>query len=140
VPLDLYNDIFLPVSTRVINRRDSLQNIKQFTNVGIEGWFKVEIVAALSVRVASVNNKGPDLTLIDQTKIEIKATTNFNKSWITDPLKKYGSPVLFLADGNDLAKFMIGRGDIFEVIGYKLIHDGNNTWLLGMVKPKLGGS
>ena len=135
--LDLKQDVFQPVVSRIINRSDSLREIKRFTNTGIEGWFKVEIVAALGAKVTSLNNVGPDLTLEDKTKIEIKAATNFAKSWcVVDPLKKYGSPVLFLADGSDPAKFMVGRDDTFEIIGYEVFSDGINSWLLGMAKPK----
>lgn len=105
--MDLKRDVFQAIVSRITERSDSLREVKRFTNVGIEGWFKVEIVAALDGKVTSLNNKGPDLTLEDQTKIEIKAATNFTKSWcIIDPIKKYGFPVLFLADGSDPTKFM----------------------------------
>ena len=33
--------------------------------MGIEGWFKVEVVAALGDRVQRLCNKGPDLELGD---------------------------------------------------------------------------
>ena len=134
--LDLMRDVFQPVFLRITERRDSLREVKRLTNVGIEGWFKVEIVAALGERVSKLNNKGPDLTLKDQTKIEIKAATNFAKSWcVIDPIKKYGFPVLFLADGSDTEKFT-DADDAFEVIGCEVVFDGANSWLLGMAKPK----
>lgn len=86
---DLKQDVFQPVVSRIIARSDSLRGVKRFNNIGIEGWFKEEIVAALDAKVASLNNAGPDLTLKDQTKIEIKAATNFSKKWcVVDPLKK----------------------------------------------------
>jgi len=134
--LDLKRDVFQPVVSRITERSDSLRDVKRFSNVGIEGWFKVEIVAALGGKVTSLNNKGPDLTLEDQTKIEIKAATNFAKSWcVIDPIKKYGFPVLFLADGSDPTKFTEGD-DAFEVIGCEVVSDGANSWLLGLAKPK----
>jgi hypothetical protein len=136
--LDLKQDVFQPVVTRIAERKDSLRAIMRFANVGIEGWFKVEIVAALGEKVFSLNNKGPDLTLKDRTNIEIKAATNFGINWcVIDPIKKYGSPVLFLADGSDPNKYKFtNRDDTFEVIGCELVSDGANNWLLGMAKPK----
>ncbi len=135
--LDLNQDVFQPVVARVIERTDSLRNVKRFPRAGIEGWFKVEIVAALGDKVASLNNVGPDLTLEDQTNIEIKAATNFDKSWcVVNPLRKYTTPVLFLADGAHPEKFTSSKDDDFEIVGRKIISDGMNNWLLGMVRPK----
>jgi hypothetical protein len=135
--LDLYRDVFQPVAARVTERTDSLRSVKHFLNSGIEGWFKVEIVAALGDKVTSIKNVGPDLTLEDGTNIEIKAATNFDKSWcILYPLKKYGTPVLFLADGERPEKFTSGQNDTFEIVGRQIISDGMNNWLLGMVRPK----
>ena len=134
--LDLKQDVFRPVVSRITERSDSLRGVKRFANVGIEGWFKVEIVAALGAKVISLNNKGPDVTLKDQSRIEIKAATNFAKSWcVTDPIKKYGAPVLFLADGSDPTKFTAGD-DAFEVIDHEVVDDGANRWLLGMAKAR----
>ena len=44
--LDLKQDVFQAVVLRITERSDSLRNVKRFTNIGIEGWLKVEIVAA----------------------------------------------------------------------------------------------
>lgn len=133
--LDLNRDVFQPVFSRITERSDSLREVKRFTNAGIEGWFKVEIVAALGGRVISLNNKGPDLTLEDQTKIEIKAATNYGNWFVIDPIKKYGSPVLFLADGSGVIEFK-KRANAYEVIGCEVFSDSTNNWLLGMAKPK----
>jgi hypothetical protein len=58
------------------------------------------------------------------------------KSWcVIDPIKKYGSHVLFLADGNHPTKFT-DENNAFDVIGYEVVSDGSNSWLLGMAKPK----
>ena len=86
--LDLKHDIFMPVVARMVDRNDSLRNIKRFPKSGIEGWFKVEIVAALGNKVTSVNNKGPDLTLEDGTYVEIKAATNFERNYCIGPIEK----------------------------------------------------
>lgn len=135
--LDLKQDVFQSVVARVRERADSLRNMMRFHNSGIEGWFKVEIVAALGEKVALVHNKGPDLTLEDGTNIEIKAATNFAKSWcVTEPLRKYGKPVLFLAGRANPEKLTRGKDDSFEIVACEGVSDGTNDWLLGMVKPR----
>ena len=135
--LDLNQDVFQPVLKRVIDRRESLRSVRRFSNVGIEGWFKVEIVAALGDKVISIKNDGPDLILEDKTEIEIKAATSFAKSWcVVDPLQKYGTPVLFLADGANPENLTSGKNDDFEIVAHEIFSDGMNDWRLGMVKPK----
>jgi len=42
--INLKTEVFEPVVSRVIERRDSLSNVKRFQRTGIEGWLKVEIV------------------------------------------------------------------------------------------------
>ena len=135
--LDLKQDIFQPVVAKVKKRIDSLRNVKRFSRAGIEGWFKVEIVAALGDKIASLKNKGPDLGLEDGTYIEIKAATNFDKSWcVVEPLRKYnGTPVLFLADGDNPAK-LTKYDDLYEIVDFKVVSDGMHDWLLGLVKQR----
>ena len=134
--LDIKQDVFQSVVARVRERGDSLHSMMRFPNSGIEGWFKVEIVAALGDKVTAVNNVGPDLTLEDGTSIEIKAATNFGKSWcVTDPLRKYGEPVLFLVGRANPSKLTRGKDDPFEIVALEVVSDGANDWLLGMVKP-----
>ena len=99
--INLKKDVFQKVALRIKHNADSLRNIKRFPRTGIEGWFKVEIVAALGKTIRSINNKGPDITLEDGSdegmKIEIKAATDFNPTWcFIDPIRKYGCPSLFL--------------------------------------------
>ncbi|MEK7711211.1 MAG: hypothetical protein AAB341_04870 [Planctomycetota bacterium] len=67
MPLDLVRDVFEPVALRIESRRDSLKGLHRLPskNMGIEGWFKVEVVAALGDRVQRLCNKGPDLELGD---------------------------------------------------------------------------
>ena len=135
--MDLKQDVFQSVVTRVRERGDSLRSIAHCSNTGIEGWFKVEIVAALGEKT-KVNNKGPDLTLEDGTNVEIKAATDFSKSWcITKPLQKYVKPVLFLAGKASPEKLAKFKDDSFEIVAYEVVSDGANDWLLGMVKPSV---
>jgi len=118
-----------------------LRNIKRFPRTGIEGWFKVEIVAALGKAIRSINNKGPDITLEDGSdegmKIEIKAATDFNPTWcFIDPIRKYGCPSLFLADGSDPKKLSYKLEDDMEIVAFEVISDCVNDWLIGIVRPK----
>ena len=135
--MDLIKDIFKPVAARIRQRADSLINIKRFPGTGIEGWLKVEIVAALGQRVRRLQNKGPDLLLDDDTEIEIKAATDFNKVYLFDPIRKYGCPCLFLGDGSKPESLTENVTEHFEIVAYEIISDGVNDWMLGLVKPKL---
>ena len=136
--LDLIQDVFQPVVARVKERGDSLRRTGSFPNSGIEGWFKVEVVACLGEKTF-VNNKGPDLTLEDGTKIEIKAATNFTKYWcVSHPLRtyEYSIPVLFLAGGASPEKLKRAKDDSFEIVACEVVSDDANDWLLGLVKPR----
>jgi hypothetical protein len=135
--MDLEKDIFKPVAERIRKRADSLKNIKKFPRTGIEGWFKVEIIAALDQRVFRLQNKGPDLLLDDDTEIEIKAATDFNKVYLFDPIRKYGCLCLFLGDGKNPELLTENVTEHFEFVAYEIISDGMNDWLLGLIKPKL---
>lgn len=143
---DLIKDFFQPIVDRVKLQKDSLERIAKFSNTGIEGWFKVEIVAALGEKSKKLKNEGPDLELENGDLIEIKAATNFSKSWdITSPLEKYKNDakfkaVIFLAgykNGDPIEKFDKAKSNInsFEEITKEKIFDGTNNCLIGMVKP-----
>ena len=135
--LDLRQDIFQPVLARVEKRADSLINIMRFANSGIEGWFKVEITAALGEKVDKLQNVGADLKLQDGTEVEIKAATNFGKDWcITHPVQKYGKAVLFLAGGASPERLEKARDDSFEIVACEGFLAGTHHWLIGMVKPR----
>ena len=138
--LDLESDVFEPVAARIAERRDSLVNIKRFPKTGIEGWFKVEIVAALGSIVESLQNVGPDLVLADGTQIEIKAATDFHKGFFVDPIRKYGCPVLFLGDGTDPTKLTGCTEPDIDIVRHEVFSDGKNKWLLGLVRARVSGS
>jgi hypothetical protein len=55
---DLRSVVFTPVLERKKKRAGSLRNMKRFKKCGIEGWLKVEVVAALGKRVQEIRNKG----------------------------------------------------------------------------------
>ena len=62
---DLRSVVFTPVLERMKKRAGSLRNMKRFKKCGIEGWLKVEVVAALGEIVQEVRGKGADMLLSD---------------------------------------------------------------------------
>jgi hypothetical protein len=140
--IDLRNDVFAPVLARVKERVESLGDIKRFRRTGIEGWFKVEVVAALGKKkVRALQNKGPDLVIEDGTpsgmKLELKAATNFDRAWFLGPIRKYGTPCLFLGDGTGRTGFKAAAKDHFEVVGAEVFLDkSGGKWIMGLVRPR----
>ncbi len=133
--IDLRNEVFVPVLARMRERAESLRNMKRFAKTGFEGWFKVEIVAVLGNKVKALRNKGPDLEFEDGTKVELKATADFDKTYlIHKPIRKYGVPCFFLADGTNQTGFTPASSDDFEVVGWEVFSD--DKWLMGLVKPR----
>jgi hypothetical protein len=153
MPLDLVRDVFEPVAQRVESRRDSLTELHRFnarqvgSGIGLEAWFKVEVVKALGKLVKRICNKGPDLELADDdltVMIELKASTDLNTS-----LKKgSGSPgeavtkychmpnfagCLFLGDGSEDSKINQLSKDGVELLASQKIHDGVGTWIVGLL-------
>jgi hypothetical protein len=134
--------VFAPVLARMKMRADSLREVKRFERCGIEGWFKVEVVAALGEKVLAICNKGPDLWLNGGTdagtRLELKAATDFNRNYLIQPLKKekYGAPCLFLGDGTGRNGFPTSDHDDFEVIGCEVFSDGAGLWVVGLVGPR----
>jgi len=134
--IDLKKDIFLPVANRIRTRADSLKAIKRFAKCGIEGWLKVEAVAALDAKIKYVKNKGPDLVVGHGIQIELKAATDFNPSGIIDGTLKYNCPCLFLADGSDPAKIAkINQFANVSIIDYQIFSDGEADWVIGIIGP-----
>ena len=84
-----------------------------------------------------MQNKGPDLLLVDGTEIEIKAATDFHKGFFLDPIRKYSCPCLFLGDGRNPSILTRNVSEGFEIVSYEVISDGENDWLIGLVKPNL---
>lgn len=97
---ELKEGVFVPISSRIRERLDSLRYVKGFPRSGIEGWLKVEAVAALRGRVTALQNKGPDLLLETGLQVELKGATDLNPSWIRQGALKYAVPCLFLGDGS----------------------------------------
>lgn len=132
----ILKEILKKVARRIRDRADSLKPMKRFARSGIEGWLKVETVAALQGEVKSLQNKGPDVILKGEIPIELKAATNFEAGWVADGALKHDCPCLFLGDGakhDRIADLLADRG--VELVGYEVFSDGETEWVLGIVKP-----
>jgi len=160
--IDLRSDVFEPALERMKKRAESLRNINspRFKSNGIEGWFKVELVAALGDKVKAICGKGPDIIFEDETLVELKGANNFPPSYILKPTQKptenptenpdikkknigkYHCPCLFLANltrtngkiGKVPAKFKDDRKEDFKVIALEVFSD--DGWVIGLVKPR----
>jgi hypothetical protein len=134
--LVLKEDIFHPIAVRIQVKADSLKEIKRFLRTGIEGWFKVEVVAALGKKIKKLKNKGPDLIIENDLKIELKAATDLNLAYIRDGALKYRCPCLFLGDGNDPSRIeAIEKDPQIRFIGHEIFSDGENKWVIGIIEP-----
>ncbi len=80
MPMDLKRCLYLPVAKRLRERADSLRQMRRFPRSGIEGWLKVEVVAALGEKVTTLQNKGPDICLSTGERVELKAATNLDRT------------------------------------------------------------
>jgi hypothetical protein len=148
--MDLKKDILEPVAKRIKDRAESLRGVKQFarqhpkTKIGIEGWLKVETVAALSeqVKLSRIMNKSMDLVFQGEENLhlELKAATNLAPDWICkDGTLKYKCPCLFLGDGSSAETEITSwktKYDI-EVIGYETFFDPENRWVIKIITPKV---
>jgi uncharacterized protein Veg len=94
-------EIFKLITERITMRISSLSAIERFRNIGIglEGWFKVEVVKALEreFEVEEIKGKGPDLKFRNGKRIELKAASDFNPSYIISGLTYENCPCVFLA-------------------------------------------
>ena len=137
--MDLVGDILNPVISRILDRRDSLKDIKRFERTDIEGWLKVEVVAALRNKVAELKNRGPGLLLEDNTEIALKAGTDFNPAYFIESSLKYNCPCIFLGDADKhkrIAELTSNSG--IKIVGYKMFNDGVSDWIIGMIRPIRG--
>lgn len=129
-------EIFMPVLNRLIQRTDSLREIRRFPAAGIEGWFKVEVIAALGKKVAALQNKGPDLLLDCGMEIELKAATDLNPSYIRNGVLRDNVPCLFLGNGQDPALISKIPGQGIKMLDYNVFSDGTNKWVIGLITPE----
>ena len=145
-PLNLKKEVFQPVVERIKGRSESLKPLKGLGRIGLEGWFKVEIIAALRDKVITPPQRDlsgrrihqPDLLLKGNQPIELKAVNcKFEEGWVKDGMK-YGHPCLFLYRVEDKTMLtnqisLLKRENIRNV-GCDFF-DAEGTWVIGMVKP-----
>ena len=138
-PLDLVEGILRPIANRISERKEYLQNLGRYRkNLGIEGWLKVETMDVLGENILKVQNKGADLLLKNGLEIELKGAVDFNISYIKSGALKYNSPCLFLGNCKDKNKIKRLESDNeIEMIGYEIINDGVNNWIIGMIQPSM---
>jgi hypothetical protein len=135
------------VSRRVKERVDSLEKLVdpkfEGHGMGIEGWLKVEAIAALQPHIDKVRNRGPDLKIFihdENREIELKGhnmhTWSLAKHGIEQHEKK-DTPIngcLFLArmpQNPDKEKGKI-ENSRFELLPRKI----SNNWFVGLLKKK----
>lgn len=141
----LKNEVFPVILRHIEQRKASLVPMKagKFSRTGIEGWFKVEIVAALANTehaVDKLRNKGPDLVLKDGTEIELKAATDFNINGLRTETKKLSKQTFLLFMANGLDKNRIKKLDDFEdieLLCHECFSDGENEWIVGLTRPRM---
>jgi len=132
-PIQFEEDIFRPVLLRLEHEAHSLHQIRRFRGGGIEGWFKVEVVAALASLVQRVCNNGPDLLLTDGTRVELKAGCGLDAAYIRKGALTHGVPCLFLGYGGNLA--LLDQSDV-ELMYSSEFTDGHDNWVVGLIRPR----
>ena len=130
--MQLFEDLFCRVVSHLKEVIHSLHEIRRFKGGGIEGWFKVEVVAALADQVMKVQNNGPDLQLTDGRLIELKAGCGLDAAYIRKGALKYKVPCLFLGYGGNLA--LLNTKEV-ELVVSKQLSDGHDNWVVGMIRP-----
>lgn len=133
------NEVFALVLNRIKEKTDSLIHLKNnLGSLGLEGWFKVEVVAALGntkYAVKKLNNLGPDVELVTGTKIELKADNGFYLTSYKNGALKYNCLCLFLTIGSNTKQIIKLKSDRSLSLTYETFSDGENEWMIGLVKP-----
>jgi len=138
--VDIIKDVFRPVAQRVKSRADSLVCLKNVPACGIEGWLKIEAAAALGDRFVKFQNKGPDLLLKDDFKVELKAAGGLGPAWIVSGLK-YEHPCLFLCGHaqQQIIERLRTNPKVSQLV-YEIFFpdraDRTNPWIIGVAVPK----
>jgi len=131
---NILNSVFQLVYNRLTKQAESLQHYVERWNGssgGIEGWFKVELVAAIpndvgqiktgsAARGKSTGKKYPDLLLesknIEPIYVELKASTNWSLTH-GKPLQQYDGWALFFLCGSPSNSLNTKRNGL-EKLGY----------------------
>jgi hypothetical protein len=133
-------EILRMVLARVNEKRVSLNEFSEAVGpqgVGLEGWLKVEAVAALrNLGTMTVHNRGPDIDIQINEKvkksIELKASNLPSLSYAKNWRKKYRKAVcLFIVKGCDVAKEREkANKEGIEI----LLENIDPDWVLGLLK------
>jgi hypothetical protein len=127
------------VSDNIKQKKKTLRQVKSYKNAGIEGWFKVETIAALQDYVKEVHNESPELVLeVHENRMEIAliATTDFNPFNIKLGALQPKTLCLFLADGSEKEKIEELLSDVdIDFVNHETFRDNGNKWVIGMIKP-----
>jgi len=118
----------IDVAIVAMKRRIFVLNIlKQHPEIGIEGWFKCELLAELEREGIDVKikNRGPDLVFGD-VKFEVKGSANKSPKWIRKQGLKYGVPVLYLG--------LIESVDVLDPVWMRTVND---DWVVGVIEPEM---
>ena len=129
---ELYLKVFEPVAERVIQRKDSLEYMQRFKMTGIEGWLKVETVAALGKLVNKLQNRGPDIVLEDGTPLELKAATDLNNKYLLRGVSECDT-CLFLGNGRDKEKIAQLESDGIKLVAKRFFSIGESEWVVGLL-------
>ncbi|MCP8317166.1 MAG: hypothetical protein H3Z51_09970 [archaeon] len=126
---------------RIRERIDSLEPFLKFQQhgLGMEGWLRVETVAALrnipEIKEIKVKNKGPDLTIFlsnepEPKEVELKAHNSTSVAWCKSWRNKYPKVTcLFLMrKGRNLSKDLESEGFLVK------IEDVDSNWITGILK------
>lgn len=133
-PEELRRQVFQPVAARMRARGDTLKHVTRFLATGIEGWFKVEVIAALGQQVERLRNKGADLGLCGDCSVELKASTNLTWAWVVAGLK-YRTPCLFLGNMSATAVEKLKTDPRMALVAHEIFSDGAQDWIIGLVVP-----
>ncbi len=132
-------DVFLIVADRIRKRKKSLRQVRNYRYSGIEGWFKLEAIAALQDYVKEARNKSPDLVVKvheSQMEITLHASTEFDPFQIKLGSIQHKTLCLFLADGSTKEKIeeLLSDKDV-DMIRRSTFKDNGNKWVVGMIRP-----
>lgn len=128
------------------NRMDTLVSLKAHEKygVGIEGWFKVEIVRILNntpYTVERIRNEGPDLEFKDGWKIELKGATDFNADYFVKSLKQNTrSLILGQSSKKNLNELEISLKDKAKKLNINInfkIHDLGQGWFIACLEEEI---
>ena len=112
------------IAHQMKERADVLNSLIDKTNLGTEGWFKIEIYHALKLNNIDVHirNEGPDL-VFDDFLFELKASQVSPAEWVRKKGLKYpGVDCLFL-----------GPSSLIESLQPDYYREVDDNWIVGIL-------